>query len=438
MIDYWMKLPFLLNVELMQLEEEGCDVAAYKTELAGLGEDTPQETLLALYDRLSKLRPSPGFPYIEPSDLEDIRQERAASAQVTTPVLSDDLVKDHILGAWLGRCAGCTLGKPVEGFTQAQVETYLKAAGAYPLADYIPLLDPLPDGIQLHPSFVDTVRGRISYMSRDDDTDYTIIGLHVLEKYGPNFTSEDVGETWQNVLPYNMVFTAERLAYRNLVNELPVPQSAAFHNPFREWIGAQIRADAFAYAAAGRPRRAAELAYRDAVISHVKNGIYGEMLAAAMIARAFTTRDVTQIIQAGQDEIPQKSRLAEAVRQVVAWKKDCPTWLDAFARITQAYGKYFWVHTINNAAVVLISLLYGEGDLAKSISISVMAGWDTDCNGATVGSILGAMLGAKALPQAWVSQFNDTMHSAVFGFDQTRISDLAERSWKTYQAVTSA
>jgi ADP-ribosylglycohydrolase len=436
MTDFWMKTHFLLMAEIEQLEQEGCDVTAFKAEVAALTGDTPQASMLDLYDRLGQLRPVPSFPYVEPSDLEGIRQARAQKTLANPAPLPEETLKDHILGAWLGRCAGCTLGKPVEGFNQEQVATYLKAGGAYPLVDYIPLVDPLPDGIQLHPSYVDTVRGKISYMSRDDDTDYTIIGLHVLEKYGPNFTSEDVAEAWQNMLPYNMVFTAERIAYRNLVKELPVPHSAFFQNPFREWIGAQIRADGFAYAAAGRPRLAAELAFRDAAISHVKNGIYGEMMAAAMIAKAFTTQDVTQIIQAGLDEIPQKSRLAEAMRQVLAWKQECPTWEEAFAKVSQAYSKYFWVHTINNAAVVLIALLYGEGDLAKSIAISVMTGWDTDCNGATVGSILGAMLGAKALPQSWVGQFNDTMHSAVFGFDGAKISDLAERSWKTYKAVT--
>jgi ADP-ribosylglycohydrolase len=437
MTDYWMKLPLLLNVEIAQLEEEGCDVSDYTAEVAGLTEGTPQEEMLALYDRLSQLRPSPNFPYEEPSDLKGIRQARARSPESTIPHLPEDYLKDHILGAWLGRCAGCTLGKPVEGFTQAQIETYLKAAGAYPLADYIPLIDPIPEGLQLHPGYEDAVWGSIRYMSRDDDTDYTIIGLHVLESYGPYFTSAQIGETWQNVLPYNMVFTAERLAYRNLVNELPIPQTATFYNPYREWIGAQIRADGFAYAAAGRPRLAAEMAFRDAAISHVKNGIYGELMAAAMIAKAFISQDMYQIIQAGLDEIPQKSRLAEAVRQVLAWKQVCPTWIEAMDRVSEAYTQYFWVHTIKNAAVVLVALLYGEGDLAKSISIAVMAGWDTDCNGATVGSIVGAMQGAKALPQGWVSQFNDTIHSAVFGFDQSRITNLAERSYKTFLAVNT-
>jgi hypothetical protein len=137
-----MKLQFLLMGELEQLEQEGCDVSDFNAEMAGLTEDTPQEAMLALYARLSQLGPAPGFPYVEPSDLESIRQARAQSSLAQVPYLPEETLKDHILGAWLGRCAGCTLGKPVEGFTRAQVETYLKAAGAYPLADYIPLLDP--------------------------------------------------------------------------------------------------------------------------------------------------------------------------------------------------------------------------------------------------------------------------------------------------------
>ena len=87
MTDYWMKLPFLLNVEMAQLAQEGCDVSGYTAEVAGLTEDTPREELLALYDRLSQLRPNPDFPYVEPSDLDGIRQERAHSRESTVPHL---------------------------------------------------------------------------------------------------------------------------------------------------------------------------------------------------------------------------------------------------------------------------------------------------------------------------------------------------------------
>ena len=88
--------------------------------------------------------------------------------------------------------------------------------------------------------------------------------------------------------------------------------------------------------------------------------------------------------------------------------------------------------------MVLLSLLYGQGDLAKSITIAVMSGWDTDCNGATVGSIIGAMHGAKALDGAWVNPLNNVMHSAIMGFDGSRITDLAQRSWQTHQMVRKA
>ncbi len=120
-------------------------------------------------------------------------------------------------------------------------------------------------------------------MARDDDIDYTIIGLSYFERFGPGFATDDVAGAWLRGLPYHLVYTAERAAYRNLVDGLRPPRSATFRNPYREWIGAQIRADAFGYVSPGWPEKAAEFAYRDAAVSHIKNGTYGEMWVAAML-----------------------------------------------------------------------------------------------------------------------------------------------------------
>jgi ADP-ribosylglycohydrolase len=282
-------------------------------------------------------------------------------------------------------------------------------------------------------------------MARDDDIDYTILGLHILEKYGANFTTEHVADEWLSLLPYQMVYTAERITYQNLVNDVPVERAGNWRNPYREWIGAQIRADGWAYGAAAWPEKAADFAWRDASLSHVKNGIYGEMWAAAMIAGAFgietkklSLSDIERIIGIGLSEIPAKCRLAEAIEKLIAWRKELDDWQAAWERINTLCGHYHWVHTINNALLVGLGLLYGEGDFSKSISIAVMGGWDTDCNGATVGSILGAVLGASQLPSHWTEPLHDRTRSAVIGYDGSTFSGLAARTLAVTKIVQSA
>jgi len=244
-----------------------------------------------------------------------------------------------------------------------------------------------------------------------------------------------VAASWPQRLPYHLVYTAEREAYRNLVNGLRPPRSATYRNPFREWIGAQIRADAFGYVAPGWPEKAAEFAYRDAAVSHVKNGIYGEMWVAAMLAAALVSDNLDTVLQAGLAEIPAKCRLAEAVRATIAARGKHRTWQDAWDALMVEYGHYHGVHTINNAVMVLLSLLYGEMDLGKTICIAVMGGLDTDCNGATAGSIIGAMLGAKRLPERWTAPLHDRLLSIVAGYHDNRISDLAQRTLAVAQKV---
>lgn len=433
MTDFWMQPAFLLKGELAQRREEGVDVSPVAAQIEALANDAPAEQVETLYAQLDALHVSHSFTYQEPSDLVGIRANRPAGAR-TLPRPDDAILSKKLLGAWLGRAAGCQLGKPVEGLSKADIERYLTAANAYPMNDFVPLLAPAPEGIELHPSAPFSTKGNFSEMARDDDMDYTLLGLHILETYGANFTTENVAEAWLLNLPYHMVYTAERIAYRNLVDDLPLDQVPRYRNPFREWIGAQIRADGWGYASACLPEQAAEYAWRDASLSHVKNGIYGEMWASAMIAAAFaepsgtaTLESIRRVIEVGLSEIPANCRLTEAIRDVIAWHTEIPDWKTCWDKTNAKYGNYFWVHTINNAALVTLGLLYGAGDYSRSISIAVMGGWDTDCNGATVGSILGAMMGVDALPQRWIGAFNNRLRSAVIGFDNSLFTDLANR-----------
>lgn len=433
--------------EVVQRREEGYDTREVEEWLSRVKEPSTSDLERVLRGlEVCPLRSD--FPYVEPLDFDGIVAERPWEPGRVELSLSDGEVLDKIYGGWLGRCAGCLLGKPVEGFSREQIEVWLRTADAYPLDDYFPPIYDVPSDapgwLKDRLSHIDAVfkktgvgvlRGQINRMARDDDIDYTILNLHVLESYGFEFTTMNVGEAWLTLLPYWQVYTAERAAYRNLVNGLTPPETATYMNPYREWIGAQIRADMWGYVAPGNPGFAAELAYRDASLSHVKNGVYGEMFVSAMVSAAFTTDDVRDVVYAGLSVIPRRSRFAEAVGDVLNWSVEFSDWRDTLSRIYGKYGHYHPVHTINNAAIVVMALLYGGGDYGRSIALSVMGGLDTDCNGATVGSILGVILGAEALPEKWVRPLNDTVESYVVGYDNSRVSKLAERTFKLARRV---
>ena len=304
----------LLRLELVQRREEGCNVAAFepRVEQALADESADDSVFVDLYDELVALEPDPSFAYEEPSDLEAIRALRPDGPRRMDVGLGDEAVRDRILGAWLGRAAGCLLGKPVEGWTRERIDEYLASTSALPLDNYIPYVEG-----SVSPRLKDSTRGNIEFMARDDDMDYPILGLLALEDNGADLTSRHMAHTWLSRMPFHFLYTAESAAYRNFVNRVWPPESATWRNPFREWIGAQIRADIFGYVAPGWPERAAELAFRDASISHVKNGIYGEMLMAAMLAASFVTSDIEEIVKIGLSEIPANCRLAEAVRDTV-------------------------------------------------------------------------------------------------------------------------
>jgi len=424
------ELEGLVKEEITQREEEGCDVAEAKEALVNIKRKS-RTKLEAILKDVNRLSPRADFPYAEPSDLEGIRAERPKGPRKIRLGLSEEQIFNKIYGGWLGRCAGCLLGKPVEGMPKEQIDEWLRITGAYPLSDYFPSppeTKDVPEWLRRRASWKEVLSGHITRMPRDDDIDYPIINLHLLETKGFNFTAADVGNVWLENLPYNKVYTAERVAYRNLVNGLAPPETASYMNPYREWIGAQIRADMFGYVTPGMPELGAEFASRDASLSHVKNGIYSEMFVAAMISAAFTSNNIYEVIEVGLSEIPRESRLAEAVKDVVAWSRKNSDWRDTWQQVNAKYGHYHGVHTINNAALVLLGLLHGKGDYGRSISISVMGGWDTDCNGATTGSILGVMHGAEKLPQKWVGPLNDRVESYVVGYNNSRISDLAKRT----------
>lgn len=459
----------LVREEFAQLRDEGRDANAIqdlRAEFDALNREADDATLHDLWRRMLALPVPASLEESEPNDLEGIRARRdpALLEAWNSHAGSVDFngLFDKMHGAWLGRCAGCALGKPSEGFmsersgiaSKDRLKKYLQAISPdeYPLRDYLPQHSPAEEEtgkLWCRPS----TREHIAFMESDDDIRYTVLGQIVMRKKGRDFTSRDVAEAWLEFLPFKFVCTAETQAYRNLVVRhefhLAREDDASFdwgwvatnENPYREWIGAQIRADSWGYAAPGNPELAAEFAWRDARISHVRSGIYGEMLCAAMIAAAFVSDDPRAIVHAGLAQIPSKSRLFAEMQQVLAIcdKHDCDAsrFEQVLDDIYALLGHYHAVHTDNNAALVIAALLLGKHDFHEAITIAVMGGWDSDCNGATVGSIVGAMIGASKLPEHWTARLNDTLYSAVVDYHPIAISECARRSVEIARAVVA-
>jgi len=424
----------LVSDELAQARETGHDVTDHERALAAT-DPTDQVALEALYQRVVAAPRLSGWAYDEPDDLPSILA--ALPEDDSTGTVDAERLADQVLGGWLGRIVGCNLGKPVElgdHWTVEHIRDYLERAGAYPLRDYFPVLDPMPEGFDLRENWVETTRGRVNGSARDDDIDYAILGLHLLEEHGDDLQPEHVAQAWLSLLPYLQVYTAERATYRNLLAGMPVGVAGSTRNPYREWIGALIRGDAFGWTHPGQPGRAASLAFQDASLSHVANGIYGEMWAAALVSSAFTAADVREAYDRALRYVPTRSRLAEALTEVRDLRDGGVSWDKAVVAIQERFGHYSWVHTINNAAIIGAGLLWGEGDYTATVGLTVQGGWDTDSNGATAGSVAGVLNGAAALPAHFVEPLHDTTRSALFGFDNSSISSLARRTLALAQA----
>lgn len=438
----WAQPEDLLLHELVQASREGKDVSAVRKLWLESGGDliapvngaaevaAPAHLRTLARHLLDELDAMPRIPDPQqPDELDAI--EALAPSMPPTPLLPTEGVDlaDRIHGAWLGRSAGCLLGKPVEKVPRQGIEEILRSTGGWPLDGYFTAVGLDPDVAQRWPwnrrSAPTSLAENIIGMPEDDDLNFPILGLRTLQEH-PDLTTDDVAQSWLANLPAGRVFTAERAAYRNLLEGRGAPDTATVRNPFREWIGALIRTDIYGWTHPGKPQVAARLAWTDARLSHTRNGIYGGMWAAGMAAAAVVNDDVDTVVEAGLATIPAQSALAAAVRHGVEVGRSGLSIDAGLDALHAEYGHLHWVHVINNAATIAYALTAGRGEFTTSVSIAVMAGWDTDSVGATVGGVVGAVAGKRSLPDRWIGPLDNRIATSLPGPAEVRIDELAQ------------
>ncbi|MBD3228989.1 MAG: hypothetical protein GF329_12440 [Candidatus Lokiarchaeota archaeon] len=336
---------------------------------------------------------------------------------------------DAIYGSWLGRCIGSRLGAPLE------FRPYFYIKSKYGEID----------------NYVKPVEGK--YVN--DDEMYEIVGLLTLERHGIDINSKLIGQEWLRQL-WTMMYTAEKVAFKNMQKGIMPPDSGKKENNiFFDFIGAQMKADIWGQIAPC-PDVAAEYAKIDAQVAHDGDGIYGEIFIAVLISLGFFNDNIQENIEEALTYIPSESSYAQFVKLAIGLHSKFRNWRDALKELKKNWNKHRKrlkskskikrriiltippfknVHVIPNIGIIILSLLYGEGDFERTICTAAMSALDTDCNCGNLGAILGIIIGAKNIPKKWKDPLDNMFYTKTRSIQEIRISSLAKRVQKVGEII---
>src|SRR5690554_4616500 len=297
---------------------------------------------------------------------------------------------ERVYAGVLGKMIGVYLGRPVEGWTYDRI---METVGEI----YYYIHDKL--GHEL--------------IVTDDDLSGTFTFVRALADYGysKDITPAQIGQTWLNYIIENRTIlwwggmgnSTEHTAFLRLKSGISAPKSGSMDLNGRvvaEQIGSQIFIDGWGMICPGDPSLAADFAKRAASVSHDGEAIYGAQVIAAMEAQAFVESDLNKLIDTAVSFIDRDSLIYRLISDVREWKERYSDWRDARQQLEAHYGydKYGGnCHMIPNHGLIILSLLYGEDSFQKSQMIVNTAGWDTDCNAANVGCIMGIKNGLAGI-----------------------------------------
>ena len=259
----------------------------------------------------------------------------------------------------------------------------------------------------------------------NDDITYELALLRAVELHGAAVSSADIAEQWVALVP--MGWSAEDVALKNLKLGVFPPESGYLNNPYREWIGAQMRGAICGQLYPGDPEHAARLAFMDGQVSHHNNGVLGEVFNAVMVSLAYVETDIRSIVQKAIALIPEDSEYYSVVRFALDQCLCHTDWESAWMECTKKYHRYNWIHAYPNAAAEVVALWYGNGDFNETMHISAMQGYDVDCNAAQIGTVV-AIAAGKTLDEKWTAPIGDVLDTYMRNCRKLSIRELAHRT----------
>jgi len=305
--------------------------------------------------------------------------------------------RNKVLACWLGKNIGGTLGAPWECRRHTHAFSFYEPVPTRPLPN--------------------------------DDLDLQLVWLKMLEEEGVDPAIRVFADYWSRYAgryPWNEY----GFFMRNFERGLRPPIAGCFENYYIDEMGSPIRSEIWACLHPGDPDSAARMAWKDSCIDHSGGeGMYGEMFWAAVEAAAFVERDLRVLIRIGLNMIPCSSHVARAIREAVWCYENGVSWGEAREKISTIFGGVQPCNAVPNHGFEIIGLLYGK-DFGDCLCKAVNCGYDTDCTGATLGSLLGIIGGTVAIPERWLKPVGEEiiLHKLTRPCDEPKnVRELTER-----------
>jgi ADP-ribosylglycohydrolase len=351
-----------------------------------------------LWNLFGKLPSIPFHPFHDYPiyDSFDLIQKNATYPPLVSVDLSSPDFFSRTYHGWQAQIIGGAFGTALEGYVTANLR---QAFGE--IRDY--------------------VRTPNTY---NDDITYELAFLESFKKKGVRITSEDVAMEWVAMVPFG--WSAEEIALKNIAAGILPPKSGWFNNPYREWIGAQMRGAICGMVAPGNAQEASRLAFIDAVVSHHNNGVLGEIFNAVLVSLAFVSTDVRCLLEKAIQAIPSHSEYHSVVAEAYGACYSGSDWESAWKTLEPRFQRYNWIHSYPNAAAEVVALWFGNGDFDETMHIIGMIGYDVDCNAAQIMTALGII--NDTVPAHWAQPLGEEIFTYCRGLKRMTVRELAEET----------
>ena len=295
---------------------------------------------------------------------------------------NEDKYLDKVLGCWTGKNIGGTLGAPFEGRREMQNISF-----------YAQKLNGAP--------------------APNDDLDLQLVWLEIAELYGlMNLDCRRFGNAWLDHIVAG--WNEYGVCCCNLRCGFQPPLTGVVNNDIWKWSnGAWIRSEIWACLFPGSPEFAARFAWMDASADHCGEGIYAELFTASLESAAFVVSDLRELVRIALAMIPADSRVAASVKLACESYDKGLSLADARNAIVRQNEDLGWFQAPANVAFTVLGLLYGEGDFGRTVCAAVNCGDDTDCTGATAGSVMGIILGRSGIPKEWIEPIGESIRTVA-------------------------